>query len=186
MKSAVQPTTTANAEAVPKSTKETHALDVSEKEYNRMVSQHMMYHRVMMDDIMKLSAQPGSSNASSQDQLGVVAGLGSTVDAISASNKEIMKSANQKSEQGKQNANDASKLDANMRKINSSLHSDVVQYEALMKKQTEGFSNHTPTPNPNLDAALGNSEIVVESQKYALVVFGVFAIYLLYKTAKHL
>ena len=186
MKSAIRPTTTANAEDVPKTTKETHALDVSEKEYNRMVSRHMMYHRVMMDDVMKLSADSGSK-ASPQAQSDLVAGLGSTVDALAASNTAVVDSANQKSEHGKQNAKTASRLNANMQKINAKLHNDVAQYNALMQQQQkEGFSNPNPNPNPNLDAALGNSEIVVESQKYAIVLFGVFAIYLLYKTAKHL
>jgi hypothetical protein len=37
-----------------------------------------------------------------------------------------------------------------------------------------------------MDAALEVSDITKESHKYALVIFGIFATYALYKTIKHL
>jgi hypothetical protein len=48
-------------------------------------------------------------------------------------------------------------------------------------KATEGF-----VPNPTLDGALEVSTITRESHKYALVIFGIFASFLAYKTIKHL
>jgi hypothetical protein len=53
-----------------------------------------------------------------------------------------------------------------------------------MKK--EGFDNNNNNSTDTMDAALEISEIVSESQKYALVIFGAGALYLLYKTIKHL
>ena len=38
------------------------ALDQSEKEYNRMISQHVTYHKLLMDDLMKLSSESGSGS----------------------------------------------------------------------------------------------------------------------------
>jgi len=186
MKSTIRPTTTVNVEAVPKITNETRAIDLSEKEYNRMISQHMMYHKVMMEDLMKLSSESetnasNASNAASlQDKMDMVAGLGNTVDAMNTSNKRLLDSANKISNHGKQNAKSATMLNANINEINANLRNDVAQYDALMKTQKEGFSN------ANMDAALDNSKIVLESQKYAVALFGAFAVYLLYKTVKNL
>ena len=50
-------------------------------------------------------------------------------------------------------------------------------YDATMS-QKEGFDT--------MDAALEVSEIMSESQKYAFFIFGAFAIFLLYKTIKHM
>ena len=176
-------------EAVPNSTDETQYLDLSEKEYNRMVSQQMMYHKVMMEDLMKLSTETetGSSNSlQTQDQMlrqmSLVAGLGNTVETMNASNTQLLDSANKKSKQGSVNAQTASMLSANMNEINAKLHNDVTAYDALQK---EGFSNNNNN-NHNMKAALDNSAVVLESQKYALVLFGAFSIYLLYKTVKYL
>ena len=178
-----------NMEAVPNSTDETQYLDLSEKEYNRMVSQQMMYHKVMMEDLMKLSTETetGSSNSlQTQDQMlrqmSLVAGLGNTVETMNASNTQLLDSANKKSKQGSVNAQTASMLSANMNEINAKLHNDVTAYDALQK---EGFSNNNNN-NHNMKAALDNSTVVLESQKYALVLFGAFSIYLLYKTVKYL
>jgi hypothetical protein len=38
------------------------ALDKSETEYNRMLSRHMTQHRILMDDLMKLSTESGSGS----------------------------------------------------------------------------------------------------------------------------
>ena len=46
-----------NYAAVPQVARDDNVdvLDQSEKEYNRMISQHMTYHKLLMDDLMKLS-----------------------------------------------------------------------------------------------------------------------------------
>lgn len=179
-----------NMEAVPNSTDETQYLDLSEKEYNRMISQQMMYHKVMMEDLMQLSAETetGSSNSlQTQDQLmrrmSLVAGLGNTVETMDASRTQLLDSANKKSNQGSVNAQTASMLSANMNEINTNLRNDVTAYDAL---NHEGFSNNNNNNNHSMKAALDNSTVVLESQKYALVLFGAFSIYLLYKTVKYL
>ena len=179
---------TMNMEAVPNSTDETQYLDLSEKEYNRMISQQMMYHKVMMEDLMKLSTETETGSnlslqpqdqAQMQHQMSVVAGLGNTVETINTSNKQLLELANKKSKQGSLNAQTASMMNTNMDEINANLRNDVMAYAALKQ---EGFSNN----NHSMNAALDNSAIVLESQKYALALFGAFSIYLLYKTVKYL
>lgn len=180
-------------EAVPNSTDETQYLDLSEKEYNRMVSQQMMYHKVMMEDLMKLSTETETGSnlslqpqdqAQMQRQMSVVAGLGNTVETMNASNTQLLELANKKSKQGSLNAQTASTMNASMDKINTNLHNDVMAYDALKQ---EGFSNnHNNHNNHSMNAALDNSAVVLESQKYALALFGAFSIYLLYKTVKYL
>jgi hypothetical protein len=61
--------------------------------------------------------------------------------------------------------------------------SDVLKtiHATTATKATEGFA-----PNPTLDGALEVSTITRESHKYALVIFGIFASFLVYKTIKHL
>jgi hypothetical protein len=178
-----------------------HALDQSEKEYNRMISQHMTYHKMLMDDLIKLSSETGSGSipASSprellQQQLvqankiNVVRGLGTTVGNLNASNQNLLKSASKFVDDGNQNAKTVSRLNNFIRQSGSKLNKNIQEYQAITagalntNAMNEGFSN----PNPTLDAALEVSELVNESQKYALIVFGVLAIGLLYKTMKHL
>jgi hypothetical protein len=185
---------TVNVEAVPHSPNETHYLDLSEKEYNRMISQQMMYHRVMMEDIMKLSTETeaGSNSLQTPDQLqrqmSLVAGLGNTVETMNASNQQLLELANKKSKQGDANAQIVSTLSASIDANNAKLRNAVAEYDALMK---EGFSNGVDPKdnkgnNHNMNAALDNSLIVLESHKYALALAGAFSIYLLYKTVKYL
>lgn len=180
---------TINVEAVPNTPHETHFLDLSEKEYNRMISQQMMYHKVMMEDLMKLSTETETGSNSSlqtqdqlQDKMDLVAGLGNTVETMNLSNQQLLELANKKSKQGALNAQTASIMSASMDKINANMNNDVMAYDAL--QQQEGFSNNHD--NHNMKAALDNSAIVLESQKYALALFGAFSIYLLYKTVKYL
>jgi hypothetical protein len=192
--------TTINVEAVPNSPNETQYLDLSEKEYNRMISQQMMYHKVMMEDLMKLATETetgagaGAGSNSSlqmqdqmQRQMSMVAGLGNTVEKMNTSNQQLLELANKKTKQGGLNAQTASTLSAKLDAINANLHNDVVAYDKLTQ---EGFSNPNPNPNPNpnhnMKAALDNSAIVLESQKYALALFGAVSIYVLYKTVKYL
>ena len=172
------PSLFATTESVPETTSETHALDASEQEHNRMISQHTTYHRMMMADLMKLSTESGSANtAAAYDPIGIVAGLGTTVANLDASNQQLMQSAANRSEQGKQRATTASNLNAYMQKMGLKLQDNMKTYDATMS-QKEGFDT--------MDAALEVSEIMSESQKYAFFVFGAFAIFLLYKTIKHL
>ena len=170
----------ATAESVPENTSETDALDASEQEYNRMISQHTTYHRMMMDDLMKLSMEPESANAA-YDPIGIVTGLGTTVANLDASNKQLLQSAANIAEQGKQRATTASTLNAHMHEMKLKIQDDLKTYDALMansKAHREGFDT--------MDAALEVSGIMSESQKYAFFVFGAFALILLYKTIKHL
>ena len=174
------------AEPTPENTSETHALDQSEREYNRMISQHATYHKMMMDDLMKLSSMSESGSSVNpttlSEQIDVVSGLGTTVSNMNASNKRLLQTATQYVDQGKQNANTVSKLNAYLKTTGSKLNDDIREYDKLAQK--EGFSNNNNTDS--MEAALEISEIVSESQKYALVIFGVFAVCLLYKTVKHL
>ena len=173
----------ATAEPTPENTNETRALDQSEREYNRMLSQHATYHKMMMDDIMKLSSmsEAGSSMnpTTLSEQIDVVSGLGTTVGNLNASNKRLLQTATQYVDQGKQNANTVSKLNAYLKTTGSKLNDDIKEYDKLAQK--EGFVN-----THSMDAALEVSETVSESQKYALVIFGAVAMFLLYKTIKQL
>jgi len=173
------PSLFANAESVPENTSETHALDASEREYNRMISQHTTYHRMMMDDLMKLSTESGAAANPSFDPMNVVSGLGTTVENLDASNQQLLQSAAKRAEQGKQRAITASNLNAYMHETGLKLRDDMKAHDAITTTaQREGFDT--------MDAALEMSETMSESQKYALFVFGAFAIFLLYKTVKHL
>jgi hypothetical protein len=170
----------ATAESVPENTHELRALDASEQEYNRMISQHSSYHRMMMDDLMKLSTESGSANtAAAHDPNGIVTGLGTTVANLNASNERLLQSTANRAEQSKQRAATASNLNAYMQKMGLKLQGDIDAYDTIMSNsRREGFDT--------MDAALEVSEIVSESQKYAFFIFGAFAIFLLYKTAKQL
>ena len=171
------PSTAANAESIPESTQATRALDQSEQEYNRMISQQMTYHKMMMDDLMKLSSESGSG---SENNINIVSGLGTTVSNMNATNAQLMNAVSNYADQGKQSATTASKLNAYTKKTASKLNDDIQAYNALVNQNQEGFAN------PTMDAALEISEMMNESQKYALVLFGLFAMFLLYKTVKHL
>ena len=176
------------AEPTPETTDETHALDKSEREYHRMITKHMTYHKMMMDDLMKLSTMPESGASMNpttlSEQMDIVSGLGTTVSNIDSSNQRILKTATQYVDQGKQNVGTVSNLNAYRKMTGSKLNDDIKAYDKLMKK--EGFSNNKNSNTESMDAALEISEIMSESQKYALVIFGTFALFLLYKTVKHL
>lgn len=263
--------TTVNAGTVPNTTAETETLNQSEKEYDRMISQQMILHKTMMDDIMRMSTGTNSTytyplssggmwaaenineytcanalghradlggycifddennakNACSSDptclgyvsntpnfyqltrnpvandvangnfykkiinttndtpeeRMNSVAGLGNTIASISASNASLFQRAKQFSNNGSQNVMTASNLDTEIKDINASMKDSVKEYEALMNQiqaQKEGFSN------PSMDGALEISAIMSESEKYALILFGVCAIFLFYKTMKYL
>ena len=168
----------ANAGVMPESTHATRALDQSEQDYNRMISQQMTYHKTMMDDLMKLSSESGSD----ANNINIVSGLGTTVSNMNATNEQLVNAVSNYADQGKQSATTASKLNAYTKKTVSKLNDDIQAYNALVNQNQEGFKN----ANPTMDAALEISEMMNESQKYALVLFGLIALVLLYKTVKHL
>ena len=167
-----------NAGVMPESTHATRALDQSEQEYNRMISQQMTYHKTMMDDLMKLSSESGSD----ANNINIVSGLGTTVSNMNATNEQLVNAVSNYADQGKQSATTASKLNAYTKKTVSKLNDDIQANNALVNQNQEGFKN----ANPTMDAALEISEMMNESQKYALVLFGLIALVLLYKTVKHL
>ena len=111
--------------------------------------------------------------------------MGTTINNLNATNERLMTSVSNYADQGKQSATTASKLRAYTKKTASELNNDIKEYDALINQtqNQEGFANAN---NPTLDAAVEISEIMNESQKYALVIFGIFAMFLLYKTIKHL
>lgn len=168
--------TAASAESIPENTHAMRALDQSEQEYNRMISQQMTYHKTLMDDIMKLS----SESRSDINKIDVVAGLGTTINNMNATNERLATSVSTYADQSKQSSDTASKLHAYTKTTTSKLNDDIQAYDSLVNQNKEGFVN------PTMDAALEMSEIMNESQKYALVIFGLFAMFLLYKTIKHL
>jgi hypothetical protein len=171
------------------SSEDVQALDQSEKEYNRMISQHVMYHKMLMDDLIKLSSESGSGSgaalpqqllqqqANQSNQSNIVGGLGTTVGNMNANRDQLMKTAAKYAGKSSVNAQTVARL-------NNFIHENA---STLVKKlaslPSEGFTN--PSPNPTLDGALEVSTIMRESHKYALMIFGIFATYLLYKTTKN-
>ena len=96
----------ANAGVMPESTHATRALDQSEQDYNRMISQQMTYHKTMMDDLMKLSSESGSG--SDANNINIVSGLGTTVSNMNATNEQLVNAVSNYADQGKQSATTAS------------------------------------------------------------------------------
>lgn len=171
------------------------ALDQSEKEYNRMISQHMMYHRMLMDDLIKLTTETGSGSGSGSGSLpsqllqqqmdqakqaNTVQGLGTTIGNMNANRDQLMNSASKIAGKSSVNAQTVARLNQFIQQKGSAL----VKNLDSTNKTAEGFAN--PAPNPTLDGAVEVSAIMRESHKYALIVAGVIAVYLLYKTTKNL
>ncbi len=176
------------------------ALDQSEKEYNRMISQHMMYHRMLMDDLIKLTTETGSRSGSLPSQLlqqqmdqakqaNTVQGLGTTIGNMNANRDQLMNSASKIAGKSSVNAQTVARLNQFIQQQGSALVKNLDSFDSLdsldsTNKTAEGFAN--PAPNPTLDGAVEVSAIMRESHKYALIVAGVIAVYLLYKTTKNL
>lgn len=180
---------------VPPSDDVQTALDQSEKEYNRMISQHMMYHRMLMDDLIKLTTETGSGSGSGSGSLpsqllqqqmdqakqaNTVQGLGTTIGNMNANRDQLMNSASKIAGKSSVNAQTVARLNQFIQQKGSAL----VKNLDSTNKTAEGFAN--PAPNPTLDGAVEVSAIMRESHKYALIVAGVIAVYLLYKTTKNL
>lgn len=195
-----------NVQQVP-SSDEVKALDQSEKEYNRMISQHMMYHRLLMDDLIKLSSESGSGSGSGSmslpqqllqqqmaqaQQANTVQGLGTTIGNMNTNRDQLMKSASKFAGNATVNAQTVARLNrfiqqnasALVKNLDSLDSLDSVDATTATNKTVEGFA--VSAPSPTLDGALEVSALMRESHKYALIVAGVIAIYLLYKTTKTL
>jgi hypothetical protein len=185
------------------------ALDQSEKEYNRMISQHMMHHRMLMDDLIKLTTETGSGSTRDMSlprqllqqkmdqaqQANTVQGLGTTIGNMNANRDKLMNSASKIAGKSSVNAQTVARLNQFIQQKGSALVKNLDSLDSLdsvdatatataTNKTAEGFAN--PAPNPTLDGALEVSALMRESHKYALIVAGVIAIYLLYKTTKNL
>jgi len=78
----------------------------------------------------------------------------------------------------------ASALVKNLDSLDSLDSVDATTATTATNKTVEGFA--VSAPSPTLDGALEVSALMRESHKYALIVAGVIAIYLLYKTTKTL
>jgi hypothetical protein len=181
------------------SSEDVRALDQSEKEYNRMISRHMMYHKMLMDDLMKLSSESGSGSGSGSattalpqellqqqlnqaNQANIVGGLGTTIDNMNANRDQLMKSASKYAGDSSVNAQTVARLNNFIQENATTLVKKLAK--SPQNEHKEGFTN--PGPNHTLDGALEVSQIMRESHKYALVIFGIFAMYLLHKTIKNL
>jgi hypothetical protein len=171
------------------------ALDQSEKEYNRMISQHAMYHKLMMDDLITLSSESGSGIAlepgpaqqmlqqqmDESKQTNIISGIGTTIGRMNANRDQLMQSASKFAGKSPINAQTVARLNDSIRASGSDILKNI--HAATTPSTTpvaEGF-----VPNPTLDGALEVSAVMRESHKYALVIFGVFATFLVYKTMKH-
>lgn len=175
------------------------ALDQSEKEYNRMISQHAMYHKLMMDDLITLSSESGSGIAlepgpaqqmlqqqmDESKQTNIISGIGTTIGRMNANRDQLMQSASKFAGKSPINAQTVARLNDSIRASGSDILKNI--HAATTPSTTpsttpvaEGF-----VPNPTLDGALEVSAVMRESHKYALVIFGIFATLLVYKTIKH-
>jgi len=159
------------------------ALDQSEREYNRMISQHMTYHASLMDNLLQLSSESGSgSNTIGQQQLNqsnqtnLIRRLGATIGNLNATEQQIMNTASDFVMDTDTNAKKVSRFNNFILQNTSKLNETVDAYQDLNK---EGFTQ-------TMDAALEVSNLMKESHKYALFIFGMVAIYALYKTTKQL
>ena len=176
------------------------ALDQSEKEYSRMISQHAMYHKMLMDDLITLSSGSGSGSGSGMmlepgpaqqmlqqqldqsNQTNLITGIGTTIGRMNSNRDQLMQSASKFAGKSPINSQTVARLNDSIRANGSDILKTIHATNATKAtKATEGF-----VPNPTLDGALEVSTITRESHKYALVIFGIFASFLVYKTIKHL
>lgn len=163
------------------------ALDESEKAYNRMISKHTTYHRQLMDNLMKLSSESGSGSGSNNliqqelnqsNQSNQIRSLGAIIGNLNMTNQQLMKSSSDFKADTNVKAKEVSRLNNFILQNTSKLNETIKSYNALK----EGFADQ----NPTMDAALEVSNRIKESHKYAFVIFGIIAIYALYKTTKQL
>ena len=119
-------------------------LDQSEKEYNRMISKHMSYHRTLMDDLIRLSSEPGSGSGSGSsprellqqqmnqaNQANIVRGMGTTMANLNTSNQQLMQSASNFVHDTETKATNMSRLNDFIQQNVSKLNQDIDSYQAL-------------------------------------------------------
>lgn len=174
------------------------ALDNSETEYNRMLTRHMTQHRILMDDLMKLSTESGSGSGSGSastnlrdilkkqkaeaDQAALVKRIGTTMSALNASDQRLMKSAPQFMDETKASDKKTAQLVKSGDQKGAQFIRDIDAYEALIDtiNSREGFEN------ASRDGALEVSQLKRESHKYMFAILGVVALYAFYKTLKQI
>lgn len=169
------------------------ALDNSETEYNRMLSRHMTQHRILMDDLMKLSTESGSGSGSGPrdvlkkqkaeaDQAALVKRIGTTMSALNASDQRLMKPAPQFMDETKASDKKTAQLVKSGEQKGAQFIRDIDAYEALIDtiNSREGFEN------ASRDGALEVSQLKRESHKYMFAILGVVALYAFYKTLKQI
>ena len=169
------------------------ALDKSETEYNRMLSRHMTQHRILMDDLMKLSTESGSGSGygpqdvlkkqkAEADQAALVKRVGTTMSALNASEQRLMKSAPQFMDETKASDKKTAQLVKSGEQKGAQFIRDIDAYEALIDtiNSREGFEN------ASRDGALEVSQLKRESHKYMFAILGVVALYAFYKTLKQI
>jgi len=176
------------------------ALDKSETDYNRMLSRHMTQHRILMDDLMKLSTESGSGSGSGAasastnlrdilkkqkaeaEQAARVKRIGSTMSALNASEQRLMKSAPQFIDETKASDKKTAQLVKSGDQKGAQFIRDIDAYEALIDtiNSREGFEN------ASRDGALEVSQLKRESHKYMFAILGVVALYAFYKTLKQI
>jgi len=169
------------------------ALDNSETEYNRMLSRHMTQHRILMDDLMKLSTESGSGSGSGPrdllkkqkaeaEQAALVKRIGTTMSALNASDQRLMKSAPQFMDETKASDKKTAQLIKSGDQKGAQFIRDIDAYEALIDtiNSREGFEN------ASRDGALEVSQLKRESHKYMFAILGVVALYAFYKTLKQI
>jgi len=187
------------------------ALDQSEKEYNRMISQHAMYHKLIMDDLITLSSgtesgsglalEPGPAQQMLQQQMdeskqtNIISGIGTTIGRMNANRDQLMQSASKFAGKSPINAQTVARLNDFIRASGSDILKNIhAATTPTTVPTTAAPTTAAPTttpvaegfvPNPTLDGALEVSAVMRESHKYALVIFGIFATFLVYKTMKH-
>ena len=66
------------------------ALDQSEKEYNRMISQHTTYHKSLMDNLLQLSSGSGSGSNNAEQDTNLIRDLAATTGNLNATDQRIM------------------------------------------------------------------------------------------------
>lgn len=142
-----------------------------------------------MDDLMKLSSESGSGSGSGannivqqqlaqSNQSNLIRGLGTTIGNLNATDQRLMHSVSDFPADTNTKSKEVSRLNRHILQNTSKLNETIDSYNALK----EGFTKQ----NPTMDAALEVSNRVKESHKYAFFIFGLVAIYALYKTTKHL
>lgn len=171
------------------------ALDNSETEYNRMLSRHMTQHRILMDDLMKLSTESGSGSGSGSgprdvlkkqkaeaDQAALVKRIGTTMSTLNASDQRLMKSAPQFMDETRASDKKTAQLVKSGDQKGAQFIRDLDAYEDLIDtiNSREGFEN------ASRDGALEVSQLKRESHKYMFAILGVVALYAFYKTLKQI